>query len=199
MGHTSGSRGGGGGRASQSRSSAAASAGLGGGGTGIGGRDSTAAQRRGRTKREKSERQLGGVFGTFPGEKEVAAKARQKAVGIGGKIFQGILALAQADPLTGLLVGGATKAVQSLTAKEKLGGVQARDLPVGGIAGPGETREGTLLAKGAATPAEAVAAQPDAAAKELEKKRRRGRGRTQTILAGRKIAEEQRAKTLLGQ
>ena len=181
MGHTAGSRGGGGGRASQSRSSPAGRAGLGGLG-GIGGETrETFAERKAKKEREKAA----GIVGTV------------------GKVAQFGLNLLKVDPLSSLLVAGATKGLQELTKRQKPGGFQAGDPGLApGLEGGGEGKgaKGTLLGK-AATPAEAVAAQPDAAAKEIERKRRlsRGKGRTQTILAGRKIAEEQRAKTLLGQ
>ena len=146
----------------------------------------------------------GGLGGDGIRETRAQRKARKakeaETVGQIGKVLEVGAGLAT-GPVGSLLVKGATKLVQSFVGSEKPGGFQAGD--PGGLGreqlgGRGET----LLTKGvkAATPAEAVAAQPDAAAKELEKKRRAVRGgRKGTILAGRKIAEEQRAKTLLGQ
>ena len=130
-----------------------------------------------------------------------ARKAKEaETVGKVGKVLE-VGAGLTTGPVGALLVKGATKLVQSFVGAERPGGFQAGD--PGGL-GREQLggRDETLLTKGVkeATPAEAVAAQPDAAAKELERKRRAVRGgRKGTILAGRKIAEEQRAKTLLGQ
>ena len=135
----------------------------------------------------------GGLGGRGAGGRSETKKEREERLGVAKTIGK----VAEAFGPLGFAFSKFVQAAEKVADPQ---GFQAGDPGLApGLEGGRESRSGTLLSKGAATPAEAVAAQPDAAAKELERKRRRGRGRTQTILAGRKIAEEQRAKTLLGQ